>query len=175
MNRSVHMQSRRRGGYTIIELLVVISGTVALLAAGTTTIVTVRRVAERGTAAAEAAAGLSRLHRTLRADAAAATAATADDGGLTLSVGDGSVRYEADGADVLRVVDGPAAGRDRFTVGGAGFTFTTAAGPAGVRAAVGFDRAGRPAGGDGSEDDSEGGGPAVELAAWLPAGGEGGE
>ncbi|MFH5803601.1 hypothetical protein [Alienimonas sp. DA493] len=141
----------------------VVTGTVALLSLGATTIVTVRRVTVAAQTAAESGAALSRLHRTLREDAADAVSATADEIGLTLAAADGAaIRYEADGSAVRRIATGPRAGRDRFPVGGAGFAWFAEERPGSVRVAVGYD----PAGGADERRD----GAAVELAAWLPAG-----
>ncbi|QDT15932.1 PulJ/GspJ family protein [Alienimonas californiensis] len=154
---------RRRAGYTLIELLVVITGTTALISLGATTIVTVRRVTVTAQTAAESGAALSRLHRTLREDAADARSATADDAGLTFTADDGAaIRYEADGPAVRRTVTGPRTGRDRFPVGGAGFEWSAENRPGGVRVAVGYDAAG------GADERADG--AAVELAAWLPTG-----
>ncbi|NNJ25464.1 hypothetical protein [Alienimonas chondri] len=151
---------RRRAGYSLVELMVVISGTVALISVGASTIVAVRRVATTAHTAAEAGTALSRLHRSLREDAADAVAATADETGLTLTAADGAaIRYEADAASVRRTVTGPRVGRDRYPVEGTGFTWTAEPGSDGVRAAIGYDRVG------GSDARSDG--IAVELAAWL--------
>ncbi len=65
---------RRRAGLTLIEMTVVVTGTVALVSAGAATLVAVRRVAATARTAAEEGTALSRLHRTLRADAADARA-----------------------------------------------------------------------------------------------------
>ena len=156
----------RRAGFTIIEMMFVVTGTAALIGAGATTLVAVRRVAATAHADAERGAALSRLHRTLRTDAAAATDAAADETGLTFTTADGAtVAYAADGAAVVRTVTGAdRAGRDRFGVGGTGFAWAADPRPGGTRAAVGFDRAGGPEPGQP--------GTAVELAAWL--GDEGG-
>lgn len=149
-----------RAGYTLIEMLVVVSGTAALITAGATTIVAVRRVATTAQTAAETGTALSRLHRTLRQDAADAVAATADETGLTLATADGgTIVYEAERSAVRRTVTGPRAGGDLFPVGGTGFQWTAEPRPGGVRVALGYDRTDGP--------DARSDGAAVELAAWL--------
>ena len=162
----------RRAGYTLIEMLVVVTGTVALVGVGTTTLIAVRRVSATAHAAAERGTALSRLHRTLREDAAEARSAVADENGLTLTRPDGAtVAYAAADAAVVRTVHAPDDGArvavDRFGVGGTGFLWTAENRPAGMRIAIGFDRAGGP------EANAEG--AAVELAAWLSETGEGDE
>ena len=172
MKTSSRAPAARRAGYTLIEMLVVITGTVALVGVGTTTLIAVRRVSATAHAAAERGTALSRLHRTLREDAAEARSAIAEGDGLTLTRPDGStVAYAAADAAVIRTVrdadDGARAGVDRFGVGGTGFLWTAEERPAGVRIGIGFDRAGGP--------EANADGAAVELAAWLPASGEGDE
>ena len=151
----------RRGGYTLIEMLLVVSGTAAVVSLGATTVVSVRRAATTARAAAESGPALSRLHRTLRQDAADAVAADAGGDGLTLTAADGaSILYEAEGDAVRRTVAGPRAGRDLFPVGGTGFRWAAEPGPGGTRVAVRFDFRAGP--------HDRAGGPAAELAAWLP-------
>ena len=149
-------------------MLLVVTGTAAVAGIGTTLLIGVRRVSAAAVGAAETGSALSRLHRTLHEDAAAATDATAGEDRLTLFIGPGStVVYRTDGAAVVReaTMRGEPAGRDRFPVGGAGFEFLAESDAGGVRVAVRYDRANSP---DGAAD-----GRAVELAARVFSGGEG--
>ncbi|MEM9702218.1 MAG: prepilin-type N-terminal cleavage/methylation domain-containing protein [Planctomycetota bacterium] len=147
----------RRAGYTLIELMVVISGTVALISVGATTIVSVRRVAVSTRASAETGAAIARLHRTLRQDAAAAVDAAADETGLTLTGRDGAViRYEAEGTAVRRTVAGPRAGRDLFPIAGDSFRWTIEPRFDETEATIAFRRA-----------TDRGDEPTIRLSAWL--------
>ena len=164
------IKRRSRAGYTLIEMLLVVTGTAAVAGIGTTLLIGVRRVSAAAVGTAETGSALSRLHRALHEDAAAATGATAGEDRLTLFIAPGStVIYRTDGAAVVRQasVRGEPAGRDRFPVGGEDFQYLAEPDAGGVRVAVRYDRANSP---DGAAD-----GRAVELAGRVFVSGEGGE
>ena len=152
---------RRRDGKTLIEMMLVVTGVAALAATAGTTLHAVGKVGGAARAAAESGSALSRLHRTLCEDAAAAeTAAVNDDaadGRLTLTAPDGSaVVYAIDGPAITRTRSGAKPGQgERFAVGAADVSFAAADG----RVSIAFDRAGTP---DGASD-----GRTVELAVRI--------
>ena len=130
----------RRAGKTLVEMMLVVTGTAALLGVGGTTLHALRRVGGAARASADAGAALSRLHRTLCEDAAAADAVSAAGDRLTFTPAAGpAVVYAADDGAITRRV-GDAMTGERFAVGASGAAFAAAGG----RASVAFDRAGTP-------------------------------
>ena len=108
---------------------------------GATALILAGAAATRAAGEAEAGLRAADLGRSLRRDAAAATAATADGGSLTIGKGPNAVRYAADVAGVSRSVEGRPA--ERFDLPGAPVfaangrtievTFAAAAGSAAAR------------------------------------------
>ena len=94
-----------RRGYTLIELLFAIGITAIAGSVAVAMIVAVAGLADASAGTPQRVARVAEFGRQLRADAAAATEASAEDGTLLL-VGDAEVVYAAEGGVVSRTVDG---------------------------------------------------------------------
>lgn len=118
-----HQDDRPRGGFTLIEMLFAIGITAIAGGVAVAMIVAVARLADGSAATPQRVARAAEFGRLLRADAAAASAASAEGGTLLLS-GDRDVVYAAEDGVVSRGVDGrppenfPFAGDVRFSTAG---------------------------------------------------------
>ena len=164
MRRPHKITTGRRSGRTLLEAILVISGVAAVVAGGGTILHAVRVAAGTSGAAADAAAAASRLHRTLRADAAAATSCAVRSGpvrGLKLTFPDRPAVLYSDGGGG-RVVRVAGTARDTFPVDAAGPNFLVGSDRGGTYAGLLWDPADRAARTAWPER------PTVQLLARLP-------